>query len=68
MEDDEALYRALRKINRSGVALLENVGTRERSVVDLARRIAPVSHQTLYGEVFDVVSQVGVRVGIGVWG
>ncbi|CAM9987094.1 unnamed protein product [Scytosiphon promiscuus] len=57
MEDDEALYRTLRKINRSGVALLENVGVRERSVVDLARRVAPVSHQTLYGEVFDVVSQ-----------
>ncbi|CAN0012772.1 unnamed protein product, partial [Hapterophycus canaliculatus] len=55
--DDEALYRTLRKINRSGVVVLENVGIRERSVVDLAGRIAPISHQALYGEVFDVVAQ-----------
>lgn len=59
MEDDGVLYTALRKVNRAGVVVLENVGVEERSVLDLARRVAPISHQALYGELFDVVSQVG---------
>ena len=62
MEDDEGLYAALRKINRAGVVLLENVGVEDRAVLDLARRIAPISHQALFGEVFDIGSQVS---GIG---
>lgn len=61
METDEALYAALRKINRAGVVLLENVGVGDKTVLDLARRIAPISHDALYGEVFDVISQVGER-------
>ncbi|CAN0433218.1 unnamed protein product, partial [Ectocarpus sp. 13 AM-2016] len=58
MEDDGELYKALRKINRVGVVLLENAGVEEGAVLDLARRVAPVSHHTLYGDMFDVVSQV----------
>ena len=63
MEDDEGLYAALRKVNRAGVVLLENVGVKEKTVLDLARRVAPISHQALYGEHFDVVSQVYGRKG-----
>lgn len=58
MGSDEALYTALKKLNRTGVFLLENVGTKEDTVVELARRIAPVSHEMLYGQTFDVISQV----------
>lgn len=58
MEDDGALYKTLRKVNRVGVVLLENAGVEEGTVLDLARRVAPVSHHTLYGDMFDVVSQV----------
>ncbi|CAN0544228.1 unnamed protein product, partial [Ectocarpus sp. 12 AP-2014] len=61
MEDDGELYKALRKINRVGVVLLENAGVEEGAVLDLARRVAPVSHHTLYGDMFDVVSQANPR-------
>ncbi|CAM9961616.1 unnamed protein product, partial [Laminaria digitata] len=61
MESDEALYLALKKLNRTGVFLLENVGTEEGTVTELARRIAPVSHEMLYGQTFDVVSQTNPR-------
>ncbi|CAN0342703.1 unnamed protein product, partial [Ectocarpus sp. 6 AP-2014] len=61
MEDDGALYKTLRKVNRMGVVLLENVGVEEGTVLDLARRVAPVSHHTLYGDMFDVVSQAKPR-------
>lgn len=58
MEDDDALYAALRKVNRAGVVVLENVGVAEGTVADIARRVAPLSHQALYGDIFDVIAQV----------
>eukprot|EP00903_Cladosiphon_okamuranus_P011635 g10944.t1 len=61
MEDEEALYKALRKLNRTGAILLENVGVKEKAVLDLARRVAPISHEALYGEHFDVISQENPR-------
>lgn len=58
MEDDGALYKALRKVNQAGVVVLENARAEEGTVIDLARRVAPLSHGTLYGDIFDVITQV----------
>lgn len=63
MEEDGAagVYGALRKVNRAGVCILENVGTEEGTVLDIARRVAPISHDMLYGKSFDVTVQVTDR-------
>ena len=58
METNEGLYAALRKMNRAGVVLLENVGVADKTVLDLARRVGSISHKGSHGE-FDVDSQVG---------
>lgn len=56
LTDDLALYRTLKKVNRNGVCLLTDVGTEEGTVLDLARRVSPLSHTMLYGDSFDVIS------------
>lgn len=58
LTDDLALYRTLKKVNRNGVCLLTDVGTEEGTVLDLARRVSPLSHTMLYGDSFDVISSV----------
>lgn len=60
MKDDDALYKALREVNRAGVCLVDNVGTGKGTVLDVAARIGPVSHTMLYGTTWDVVAQVTV--------
>ncbi len=68
METNEGLYAALRKINRAGAVLLQNVGVEEKAVLDLARRIGSISHDGSHAE-FNVDSQVlqvgrtGERIG-----
>lgn len=62
MKDDLALYKALKKVNSTGVCVLTDVGTDKGTVAEIARRIAPISHEMLYGETFEVYSQVSVSV------
>ncbi|CAM9571914.1 unnamed protein product [Choristocarpus tenellus] len=51
MNEDDGLYSALVKVNRSGLCILDNVGTEEGHVTTLAERMSPVSYSYLDGNV-----------------
>lgn len=56
MESDHGLYEWMCHVAERGICLLKNVPLEEKTVAKVTERIAPIQH-TVYGEVFDVVSQ-----------
>ncbi|CAM9530205.1 unnamed protein product [Choristocarpus tenellus] len=58
MNEDGGLYSALMKVNKSGMCILDNAGTKKEHVTALAKRIGPVSHSCLYGDIFEVKGEV----------
>lgn len=62
LKDDATLYMALKKVNRTGICQLDNVGTKEGTVLDLSLRTGPISHNMLYGDRHDVTNQVSLFI------
>ncbi|KAK3766256.1 hypothetical protein RRG08_036893 [Elysia crispata] len=56
MNSDHGLYEWMCHLAERGICLIKNCPQIEGTVAKIAGRIAPVQH-TVYGEVFDVVSQ-----------
>ncbi|OQS07337.1 gamma-butyrobetaine dioxygenase-like, partial [Thraustotheca clavata] len=55
--NDKGMYKMLYTIMEHGYALVSNVPCENGQVKTFAERIAPISHQFLYGSVFDVIAE-----------
>ncbi len=47
---DEEVFCLLKKVNMSGLCLIDEVGTEEGAAKAIAERIAPISHSSVHGE------------------
>eukprot|EP00930_Biecheleria_cincta_P040162 TRINITY_DN27540_c0_g1_i1.p1 TRINITY_DN27540_c0_g1~~TRINITY_DN27540_c0_g1_i1.p1 ORF type:complete len:442 (+),score=49.82 TRINITY_DN27540_c0_g1_i1:87-1412(+) len=56
MESEEGLHAWLQNLDRHGWCLINHIPNESAAVVKLAHRIGPVSHASLYGEYWHVIS------------
>lgn len=54
METEDGFFDVLEHMCLSGLCILKNVPVRERMVKQVAEKIAPISYNLLYGDVWDV--------------